>query len=67
LKTRRKKSYALYLTGKEKIETPEKRRKWNNYIELKGAREKPQRGGCEISLNIMTVVTGVSGPEKHRW
>jgi len=56
---------ALYLTGKEKIETPEKRRKWNNFIELKGARENNLKGvDVKFPLNVMTVVTGVSGSGK---
>jgi excinuclease ABC subunit A len=56
---------ALYLTGKEKIETPATRRKWNNYIELKGARENNLKGvNVKFPLNTMTVVTGVSGSGK---
>ncbi|MDF2436600.1 MAG: ABC-ATPase UvrA [Bacteroidota bacterium] len=56
---------ALYLTGKEKIETPATRRKWNNYIELKGARENNLKGvDVKFPLNVMTVVTGVSGSGK---
>ncbi|MCW3102094.1 MAG: excinuclease subunit [Bacteroidetes bacterium] len=56
---------ALYLTGKEKIETPDKRRKWNNFIELKGARENNLKGvDVKFPLNVMTVVTGVSGSGK---
>lgn len=56
---------ALYLTGKEKIETPATRRKWNNFIELKGARENNLKGvDVKFPLNVMTVVTGVSGSGK---
>ncbi|MBN8696925.1 MAG: excinuclease ABC subunit UvrA [Bacteroidetes bacterium] len=56
---------ALYLTGKEKIEIPESRRKWNNFIELKGARENNLKGiDVKFPLNVMTVVTGVSGSGK---
>ncbi|MCE3280665.1 MAG: excinuclease subunit [Bacteroidetes bacterium] len=56
---------ALYLTGKEKIQTPAVRRKWNNFIELKGARENNLKGvNVKFPLNIMTVVTGVSGSGK---
>jgi excinuclease ABC subunit A len=56
---------ALYLTGKEKIALPASRRKWNNYIELKGARENNLRGvDVKFPLNTMTVVTGVSGSGK---
>lgn len=56
---------ALYLTGKEKIETPASRRKWNNYIELQGARENNLKNvNVKFPLNVMTVVTGVSGSGK---
>ncbi|HEX8517132.1 MAG TPA: excinuclease ABC subunit UvrA, partial [Bacteroidia bacterium] len=56
---------ARYLTGKEKIETPSGRRKWTNFIELKGARENNLKGvTVKFPLNIMTVVTGVSGSGK---
>ncbi|MFA6125804.1 MAG: excinuclease ABC subunit UvrA [Bacteroidales bacterium] len=56
---------AGYLSGKEKIEVPEIRRKWNNFIELKGAGENNLKGITAIfPLEIMTVVTGVSGSGK---
>ncbi|MBL7888256.1 MAG: excinuclease ABC subunit UvrA [Bacteroidia bacterium] len=56
---------ALYLTGKEKIEVPESRRKWNQFVELKGARENNLKGiDVKFPLNVMTVVTGVSGSGK---
>ncbi|MCW3085457.1 MAG: excinuclease subunit [Bacteroidetes bacterium] len=56
---------ARYLTGKEKIETPATRRKWNNYIQLQGARENNLQGvDVKFPLNVMTVVTGVSGSGK---
>jgi len=59
-------SYTLkYLTGKEQIETPLHRRKWNNYIEVFGARENNLKGiDVKFPLNVMTVVTGVSGSGK---
>lgn len=56
---------ALYLTGKEKIELPSSRRKWNHFIELKGVRENNLKGfDVQFPLNILTVVTGVSGSGK---
>ncbi|MBP6065219.1 MAG: excinuclease ABC subunit UvrA [Bacteroides sp.] len=59
-------SYTVrYLLGEEEIPVPEHRRPWNNYIELKGARENNLKGvDVRIPLNVMTVVTGVSGSGK---
>lgn len=64
--TTAKHSYTLdYLNGKEKIEVPALRRKWNNYIEVLGARENNLKGlNVKFPLNVMTVVTGVSGSGK---
>ena len=54
-----------YLLEREKILLPSSRRKWNNSIEVKGARENNLRGiDVKFPLNIMTVVTGVSGSGK---
>ncbi|WP_417008262.1 excinuclease ABC subunit UvrA [Bacteroides congonensis] len=54
-----------YLLGEEEIPVPEHRRPWNNYIELKGARENNLKGvDARFPLNVMTVVTGVSGSGK---
>ncbi len=54
-----------YLLGEENIPVPEQRRPWNNYIELKGARENNLKGvDVRFPLNVMTVVTGVSGSGK---
>ncbi len=56
---------AKYLLGKEKIEISGNRRKWNNYIELLGARQNNLKGiNVRFPLNIMTVVSGVSGSGK---
>ncbi len=56
---------AKYLTGVEKILVPEKRRKWNNFIEISGARENNLKGiDVKFPLNILTVITGVSGSGK---
>ena len=56
---------ALYLTGKESIPVPSSRRNWNQYIELLGVRENNLKGvNVRFPLNVMTVVTGVSGSGK---
>jgi excinuclease ABC subunit A len=56
---------AKYLRGDLKIEVPKFRRKWNNYIEISGARENNLKNlHVKIPLNIMTVITGVSGSGK---
>jgi excinuclease ABC subunit A len=59
-------SYTLaYLSGEEQIPVPKRRRKWNNYIEIKGARENNLKSiDVRFPLNVMTVVTGVSGSGK---
>jgi excinuclease ABC subunit A len=56
---------AKYLTGIEKIPLPVRRRKWNNFIEIKGARENNLKGfDVKFPLNTLTVITGVSGSGK---
>ena len=56
---------AAFLTGKETIEVPGMRRKWNNFIEVHGARENNLKAiNVKIPLNVMTVITGVSGSGK---
>ncbi len=59
-------SYTVrYLLGEEQIELPISHRTWNNYIEIKGARQNNLRGiDVKFPLNVMTVVTGVSGSGK---
>lgn len=59
-------SYTVrYLLGEENIEVPRYHRPWNNYIEIKGARENNLKGiDVKFPLNVMTVVTGVSGSGK---
>ena len=60
------KSYTVkYLLGEESIPLPARHRAWNNYIEIKGARENNLKGiDVRFPLNVMTVVTGVSGSGK---
>lgn len=54
-----------YLIGKETIELPAGRRKWNRSINIKGARMNNLRGvDVSIPLNVFTTVTGVSGSGK---
>jgi excinuclease ABC subunit A len=54
-----------YLNGTRKIETPTSRRSWNNAIEIVGARENNlQNLNVKIPLNILHVITGVSGSGK---
>ncbi len=54
-----------YLTGVDNIPVPRSRRKWNMSIKIKGARMNNLRGiDVEIPLNVLTVVTGVSGSGK---
>ena len=54
-----------YLTHEETIPTPTSRRPWNRSILLKGARMNNLRGiDVQFPLNVMTVVTGVSGSGK---
>ncbi len=59
-------SYTVrYLTGEDQIELPKYRRKWNNYIELKGVAQNNLKGiDVKFPLHVMTLVTGVSGSGK---
>ena len=60
------KSYTVkYLLHKEQIPVPQTRRPWNQSINIKGARMNNLHGiDVKIPLNVMTVVTGVSGSGK---
>ena len=50
---------------KRKIDIPKSRRKWNNFIEITGARENNLKNvDVKIPLNTICVVTGVSGSGK---
>ena len=54
-----------YLTHEEQIEPSHSSRKWNMAIEIKGARMNNLKGiNVKFPLNVMTVVTGVSGSGK---
>ena len=56
---------AKYLTGKVKIEVPEKRRKFDKEIKLKNAKGNNLKNvTVSIPLEVFTVVTGVSGSGK---
>ncbi len=54
-----------FLSGIEQIPVPQSRRAWNSCIDVIGARANNLKGiDVRFPLNVMTVVTGVSGSGK---
>jgi len=65
LTTSNKSLTASYLSGRLVVPVPRARRKWNSYIEIKGARENNLKGiDIKFPLHTITAVTGVSGSGK---
>lgn len=63
---RESESYTLkFLTGLEQVALPQTRRKWRDYIELKGVCQNNLKNvTVKFPLGVMTAVTGVSGSGK---
>jgi excinuclease ABC subunit A len=56
---------AAYMTGAMRIEEPGRRRKWNSFISITGARENNLKEiNVKFPLHTITAVTGVSGSGK---
>lgn len=54
-----------YLSGRERIETPAHRRPWKRSIGIRGAQENNLKSiDVDFPLQVLTVVTGVSGSGK---
>ncbi len=61
----KKSNTARYLSNDLQIYLPEKRRKWRDFIEIKCASENNlKKINVKFPLNILTVITGVSGSGK---
>lgn len=56
---------AGYLSGREHIPTPKRRRKWRDYLEVvEATRHNLDRLSVRLPLGVMAVVSGVSGSGK---
>jgi len=65
ISTANKSLTAGYLSGRLIVPVPKARRKWNSYIEIKGARENNLKGfDVKFPLHTITAITGVSGSGK---
>jgi excinuclease ABC subunit A len=65
LTTSNKSLTAAYLSGRMTVPIPVRRRKWNSFIEVKGARENNLKNiNVRFPLHAITAVTGVSGSGK---
>jgi excinuclease ABC subunit A len=65
ISTANKSLTAGYLSGRLTVPVPTARRKWNSFIEIKGARENNLKGfDVKFPLHAITAVTGVSGSGK---
>jgi len=65
LSTSNKSLTASYLSGRLVVPIPRTRRKWNSFIEIKGARENNLKNiDVKFPLHTITAVTGVSGSGK---
>ena len=65
ISTKNKSLTAGYLSGRLEVPVPAARRKWNSYIEIKGARENNLKNiDVRFPLHTITAVTGVSGSGK---
>jgi excinuclease ABC subunit A len=65
LSTSNKSLTAGYLSGRLVVPIPKARRKWNSYVQIKGARENNLKSiDVKFPLHTITAVTGVSGSGK---
>jgi len=65
LSTANKSLTAGYLSGRLVVPVPKTRRKWNSFIQIKGARENNLKSvDVKFPLHTITAVTGVSGSGK---